>query len=892
MSMDYSNFSAAGLPIGNEDANLAYLYGLSDFFHVMFTDTSSVNLFLESSSVTASDVYSNFLQLATSISLETLAATIKSQITLVMAGSSDIFGQYSSCVYIDQNITSGRYIANRPLAPTELLEYGVDFTIELSADGRRYLQFARPITEYAFSSRGLQDGSTQYAFWVTDVEVDAGLVYSYYGKLLGVKKPVASSPNKFADFVYGLFYVYTQGPTLGVLSSGLNLVLGVPLARQAESVVDIRSYLQTDQYIVITDSSQYLLPYGLAPSVDVGDTLAVGQELAKWVEVEDYESGGEWWVNMYIPKHVIPSTPAGQTSRYATPGSTFDSLMRTYLKSHTFLLRVNLSDFKTSQEFSDLYSIARKAAPAYTQPIYVWARDVIEDVAVSDDADYYLLSQLSETPPVIARLRRNSTDPVLRDSNAFIRFNSPAYRQELTEGVRVSEDVPAVQGVAVSGYANMQGSVLGNSSEDARYISALACRNSDSWRPQRNRAVYSRSVGVKAEQRRVDQAINSSPIGASLAATIDLRPVSVPLYGLVPGLPEEYVVVPMMTLSQTELSDKLATLSLSDFSVGESYRVLGTEFTKLKNRHGYINYQPINSAKVLPASQGLAAWFPTLFSRDTALSDAYASLPEFNYENTVTESSITKNDLLALVRVNVDLVSIMWLSTANTSGDPYVVNGATYYIHPVCMVMQQELDAKLLHFGMSMFGRLEFLRFVSGPYAKSSGAILSSSTTSSVTGPQDSILSWYPLMFTRSSTLPYQYAGNTQLLRTYTPGSSDITTQDLILLARVNDSVIGVYLLSKNYGSNRTSAFYVDDELDSMSMSFTCTTLRGLGVSRSRVYGTRGYTTQQTTTYDPARGILDSDMDLSVGNFVYSDAVNSSTPRLRGGMTLAHEFSL
>lgn len=140
------------------------------------------------------------------------------------------------------------------------------------------ITFAKPITEYAISSRLLKDGiTTQYALWMVDVNIDDALLTKYYGNLIGVSPE--NSSEQFANFLYGLYYVYTNGPTLSTIRKGLNLVLGVPLARLSETVIDVRTYLQTDQYLVITDQNQYLLPFGLTPSVAVGDSLVVGELL-------------------------------------------------------------------------------------------------------------------------------------------------------------------------------------------------------------------------------------------------------------------------------------------------------------------------------------------------------------------------------------------------------------------------------------------------------------------------------------------------------------------------------------------------------------------------------------------------------------------------------------
>jgi len=81
--MNISDFSySKGLNIGQDDNSLVYLYGLSDFWQLIFQDTSLNNLMLETTSIQASDIYNNFLQLCTGISLEALTSSASSQLRL------------------------------------------------------------------------------------------------------------------------------------------------------------------------------------------------------------------------------------------------------------------------------------------------------------------------------------------------------------------------------------------------------------------------------------------------------------------------------------------------------------------------------------------------------------------------------------------------------------------------------------------------------------------------------------------------------------------------------------------------------------------------------------------------------------------------------------------
>src|ERR1022692_4407211 len=89
--VNISDFSyQSGLNIGQDTRDFTYMYGLSDFWHYLFQDTSLNNLLLEASTVQASDIYNNFLQLCSGISLENLAESASSQLRLEIISDTPI----------------------------------------------------------------------------------------------------------------------------------------------------------------------------------------------------------------------------------------------------------------------------------------------------------------------------------------------------------------------------------------------------------------------------------------------------------------------------------------------------------------------------------------------------------------------------------------------------------------------------------------------------------------------------------------------------------------------------------------------------------------------------------------------------------------------------------
>lgn len=373
-----------GVDVG-KNRNLAYLYGLSDFFSYVFEDTDKTNLMMEANALMASEVYSNFLQLTSTLTLKGVQTNTGTSIKLLLIKETDRVG-VSSVYNLPQALSSAKFASNRPFLPTELLEEGVDFRITQTSTTASQIKFARQIEDYRFSKRIGADGVTEYAVWLTDVALDSQLMSKYYGNLLGQKPEV--STEQFSNFIFGLYYLYMNGPTLQVLEQGLNLVLGVPLARDLEEVVDIRNYLETNQYLVITALNQYLLPTGVVPDVRVGDVLLVGAPIAKWIELKDYVSHGKWWLGVSIPESIIRFKPLDQTNRSVAQGDHFDRLMSEYLFRNTFLVRINLGSNSESSYLGKVGELVLNSKSAHAQPIYVWRVSFSEDTLGVDDDDF------------------------------------------------------------------------------------------------------------------------------------------------------------------------------------------------------------------------------------------------------------------------------------------------------------------------------------------------------------------------------------------------------------------------------------------------------------------------------------------------------------------------
>jgi len=493
-----SLFGDDGVDVGKTSRNITYLYGLSDFFSYLFEDTETLNIMLEANAISASEIYSRFLQLTSSLSLENIQTFTGTSIKLVLIKVTDQEDPSIPRYTINLPIEQVKLLTNRPFLPTEVLEADVDFKITRKDINSSYIHFAQPLfntpAPYKFSSRVNSDGVKEYAIWMTDVLIDEQLMSKHFGELISIDPEISS--EAFTNFIYGLYYIYLNGPTLGLLKRGLNLIIGAPLARANETVLDIRGYLATDQFLVITDQNQYLLPFGLLPSVEIGDEIVLGQLLAEWVELKDYTQDGEWWINVSIPRSLIPAIPPGQMGRFATAGSTYDQLMRDYLYKNTFLVKVNVGNFKNTQQFAQIAEIINRAKPTHTQPIYIWSvpnEDYELHLVESSTAIHARSSTVDHFgPPMDIFHRNNLLSPVSRGGSYFLRNCVPTYVSELIgeEPLLGQNQRNYYNGsgtlVQVSGFRAYKAALANLQTYERAWVQATSAFGNFMWRQQAN----------------------------------------------------------------------------------------------------------------------------------------------------------------------------------------------------------------------------------------------------------------------------------------------------------------------------------------------------------------------------------------------------------------------
>lgn len=636
MISDFDGITGAFDNQEGSPTNMAMLYGLSDFWHVMFEDSDKIDLLLRANAISASDVYSKFLQLTSDITLEDVQTTLGSQMTLLIVDeTSKVLG--TEATFKIGNIAGCRMILNRPFLPTLTYEEGVHYFIDESEGTISFHQ--NPFGD-KFPTRLSQSGDKQIALWMVDAVADEQVMGRTFAPLVGVTPE--NSTEKFRDFLYGLFFLYTHGPDLSSVRKGLNVVLGVPLARDDETVLSVRKNPGEEQYYVITDSNSYLLPYGLYPDVEEGTSLKVGEEVTSWVEVQDYLSDGDWWINLEIPQDIIPYTPEGEIDSYAKPGSFTDYLMRTYLKDNTFLVRVNVSSFKNIESFKEIGEIIKGIKPVHTTPVYIWSVPVgsetfrlLEDIPATrlDDhrCDYVVAS--------IKRMRRNNSgNPMDRCCSLMTRMTLayPEYELLGLDPVTSGTPQPLLGGTA-TGYANRVSQFRSNTPYEKAVIKAVLSRDNWTFGHLRSLVNFSRGVEVSGH------------------TSVRFNPFS-------SYIDQGMRVVPLHLTSEMDLVSRMSSL---DVSIPLQKPV----FTLFKPRYidGPINSLMINSKDVLTQYSKMIANFSTVFSKTKGHNYMGEGYPHFSPVEYIPQvSAVKERDYLLCTRVYDRIVAVYWI-TSNPS---------------------------------------------------------------------------------------------------------------------------------------------------------------------------------------------------------------------------------
>jgi len=223
-------------------------------------------------------------------------------------------------------------------------------------------------------------------FWAECVYFDNDqIIEDNFGRLVELGKDDLTNLETrlpYLSAVKGLFYAFTNGPSVANIRLALQILLGLPFMEERGTILEIDESFSVDSEgnplgrILVEDNDEqdgltgirrfyfYSPEVGLETNPSTGEPYAVGETLeqftplTKGVLVEDYLKTPRWWDAALTGLEVLK-----------------------YFNFHV----VVASEIFDSNDVAFAIDFVKKLKPAYTNLIFNVLRDLEEDIEVEDD---------------------------------------------------------------------------------------------------------------------------------------------------------------------------------------------------------------------------------------------------------------------------------------------------------------------------------------------------------------------------------------------------------------------------------------------------------------------------------------------------------------------------
>lgn len=248
---------------------------------------------------------------------------------------------------------------------TQVLRRNVDYFFD-TFRGQNCIRFVTPVPQAGGGADVWQGESPPDRMWAETTYLDnRPRIEGNFGiPAAFTLDDLSQLPNNvdYLSAVRGLWYAYFNGPTVFNLRAGVQILLGLPFAEEAGTIVEIRNdFSTTTGRILVQDladtttirsySFPALLPIETNPATGkpyvVGDTAKQFAPLVGGVEVLDYVKNPKWFAG------------------YLEQGSFFE-----VEKFFKFLVRVDSAAFNL-QSLLFVKSFILRIKPTYTYPLFV-----------------------------------------------------------------------------------------------------------------------------------------------------------------------------------------------------------------------------------------------------------------------------------------------------------------------------------------------------------------------------------------------------------------------------------------------------------------------------------------------------------------------------------------
>lgn len=231
--------------------------------------------------------------------------------------------------------------------PTMLLHSGTDYFVENST-----LLFQEP---------------PQEGLWAEYVAFDESYIQNNFGSNVGL---LGASSDQYRARVRGLYYAYWQGPTVAAVRQGVHTLVGLPIADIGGTVSSVNTAFSGVAGIITVSGVDYFYPLASGTNLSVGDAVNAFDPLCNGVEVVDYISNPEWFVDL-----------------------DFNELR----KFHTFAVRLNVDVF--SLDTLELAaSFLDQIKPTWKDYLLIVYKNLEDDIDNIDDLSLKVTLKLYDQP--------------------------------------------------------------------------------------------------------------------------------------------------------------------------------------------------------------------------------------------------------------------------------------------------------------------------------------------------------------------------------------------------------------------------------------------------------------------------------------------------------------
>lgn len=203
--------------------------------------------------------------------------------------------------------------------------------------------------------------------WAEYVGYDEGVIQSNFGSNVDL---FGESSDQYKARVRGLYYAYWQGPTLYAVRQGVHILVGLPIAEKAGTVEAINTSFSGILGVVTVGGVDYLYPLLAGTTLSVGDVVDTFAPLCGGVEIVDYVTDPEWFVDL-----------------------NFNEMK----KFHTFGVRLNIDAF-TLDTLGLAATFVDRIKPTWKDYLFIVYKNLEDDVVIADDIALKVTLKLYDQP--------------------------------------------------------------------------------------------------------------------------------------------------------------------------------------------------------------------------------------------------------------------------------------------------------------------------------------------------------------------------------------------------------------------------------------------------------------------------------------------------------------